>query len=751
MNYPVQQSLNYVSNNKNTGESPMFKKLIILAVTILAFSNISCSASNKTTSVNYKLVKKSKIGKLPEFNLTEQPMYCADFMLLTIRPNWLEWYKNEFKKAKDLGYNAISLIARADIYYTSTVNETKKTKKQQQVEELYKYAINELDVDVIPQLFVLARGNRCFSRQLQKKYPDLIIKGKMSASSAIWNPLFRFPDGKDIYTKVIFPLIDKIIAFYGDKKPRFFHLGFDELDKVALKKLADKVGMSPEQVMANELNRITGYLLAKGITPIIWGDMFLSKKLAESNYGLKNVKTNPNFMTLPSIHGGIETKDFLGALDVVESLKYITNKDKIIIFDWHYTNATVDSSYPSIDFFQQLGFRNVLGTTWYNENGIKAFSKYVAQKKGGGMVASFWHHVLPSSSKLDETYKKTINNSIIYFKNPAYKLHQSPAINISKIVLGENDLEKISLELNDPPLSTKSYLLMRKYKINNKKYQHPKYDKQVLLHTKQVQGKTVLSAEFKPSDYGFKNGDLIDLKFNYYTKDKFYQSSEKEAAIIISGKKVKKITAKANNPEKDLLYGIDFNSNNIIDGKYIISQGLTPHIGFYTGKITNNALKGRLYFAEDTTYGTIVNNQMTVDLTIKFNDISDNSPKAILSWGQWNKGVRIFIWGDKIEFQAGYYGTPIRLKSFTIKKNTIYNVRTISDYKKKKISLYINKKLVRSKQLKYPYSFNSGEQDLSNFKVSVGCAFRKDKPSYFLDNAEIKDIKIWNKAVYYSK
>ena len=721
----------------------MLKKTIITAVLISVFLNVSYSASNKSAGSDYEIVKEKKNYNIPKFNLTKQPMYGADFMLLTIRHNWLEWYKNEFKKAKKLGYNAIILIARGDDYYTSEVNETRKTKNQQKVEELYKYAINDLNIEVIPELFIFARGSRSFSRQMLKKYPDLIIKGKMHESSAIWNPLFRFPDGKDIYEKVIFPLIDRIISFYGNKKPRFFHLGFDELDKVALKKLSDKVGIPPEQVMANELNRITNYLLAKGITPIIWGDMLISNKLAESNYGLKNVKTNPNFKALSSLHGGVETKDFLGDVDVVKSVEYITNKDKIIVFDWHYTNATVDSSYPSIDFFQQLGFRNVLGTTWHNENCIKTFSEYLARKKGGGMIASFWHHVLPISSKIDETYKKTINNSIIYFKDPAYKLHISPAINISHIVAKKDSLEKISIEIGEQLLSTKNYLLLRKHKINDKKYQYPEYDKKILLHSRQAAGKTVLSANFKPSAYGFKDGDLIDLKFCYYTKDKFYQFIEKEAAVIVSGRQ-RENTAVKECKDGNLLYDIDFNQNNIIDGKYIIAQGQTPQIGFYS-----NADKGLLYFAEDTSYGTMVNDQITIDLTVKFNGLSDNRPKALFSWGQWNKGVRIFIWGNKIEFQSGYYESPVRLREFTAQKDIWYNIRAISDYKNRKVSLYVNKKLVGIKDLKYQYSFNSGEQGLSEFKACIGFAFRKGKRNYILDNAEIKSVKVWNKALYY--
>ena len=729
----------------------MLKKIMIPAILTLLFLNISSFGSGKLAKNEYKLVKKSKIGNIPEYDLTKKPMYGAHFMLLTVRPDWLEWYKKELKKAQTLGYNAIIIMARGSDYYTLAVNEPQKNNLQKKLGELYKYAINELDIDIIPQLFVFSRGSRCFSPQLLKKYPELIIKGKMSTSSAIWNPLFRFPDGKDIYTTIIFPLIDRIIALYGDKKPRFFHLGFDELDKAALKKLADKTGLSPEIIMANELNRISNYLLAKGITPIIWGDMFLSPKLAESNYGLKNVKINPNFRTMPSIHGGVDTKDFLGALDVVKSVDYITNKDKIIVFDWHYTNSTVDSSYPSIDFFQQLGFKNVIGTTWYNEPGIKAFSKYVKQKKGGGMIASFWHHVLPISSKIDETYRKTINNSIIYYKNPAYKLHQSPDIKISNIVIVENSPEKISIEISEPLLSTKHYLLMRKHSKVHEKYKYKKYDKRVLLQARQANGKKILSATFKPGNYGFKNGDLIDLKFTCYYKDNYYDFSQKEAAIIVSNKKIEIKDIKPNGNDKHLLYGINFNQDNIIDGKYVIAQGITPHISFYTGTIINNALKGLLYFADDTTYGNIVNDQLTIDLAIKIDEINDNAPKALLSWGQWNKGVRIFLWGDKIVFQSGYYGTPVVIRSFPVKKNTSYSIRTISDYKNKKISLYINKKLVKTKKVKYRYSFNSGEQDLSNFILSIGFAFRKGKKCYLLDNAEIKNTKIWNKALYYNK
>eukprot|EP00831_Metopus_contortus_P030265 TRINITY_DN2483_c0_g1_i2.p1 TRINITY_DN2483_c0_g1~~TRINITY_DN2483_c0_g1_i2.p1 ORF type:complete len:551 (-),score=69.54 TRINITY_DN2483_c0_g1_i2:345-1997(-) len=528
------------------------------------------------------------------------------------------------------------------------------------------------------------------------------------------------------------------------KKPRFFHLGFDELDKVALKKLSDKVGMPPEQVMANELNIVTNYLLAKGITPIIWGDMLISSKLAESNYGLENVTTNPNFKALPSLHGGKETKDFLGDLDVVNSVKYITNKDKIIVFDWHYTNATVDSSYPSIDFFQQVGFRNVLGTTWFDEDGIRSFSKYVAQKKGGGMIASFWHHVLPITSKIDETYNKTINNSIIYFKNPEYKFLENPTINIRNIIADKNEQETISIEITEPLLSEENYLLLRKHKINDKKYQYPEYDKKMRLQSRQIAGKTMLTADFKPGYYGFKDGDVIDMKFCYYTKDKLYQFSEKEAAIIIGNIKNEETIVKKCK-EKNLLYDVDFNPENIINGKYLISQGEIPQVGFY-----DNADKGLLYFAEDTAYGTKVNNQMTVDLTVKFNNLSNTNPKALFSWGEWNKGVRIFIWGDKIEFQSGFYESPLRLRDFIVKKNTWYNIRAISDYKNRKISLYVDQKLVSFKDLQYSYSFNSGEQGLSNFKVCIGFALKNNNKNYISDNTEIKNVKVWNKALYYN-
>ncbi len=340
----------------------------------------------------------------------------------------LAFYKSQVDNVATYGYNTLILnpggMSTAG-YSVEKIGELTFSGKWEkgQFAELLAYG-REKGLEVIVEVKGIGKHGAIIGKGLQAKYPGLVIRHK---ANGILNPVFRFPDGRDAYDTVAWPMIDNFIAEYGDVPPRYMLIGIDEVPVPDLAACAEKLDTTVDRLFADLINRYTDYLLAKGITPILWGDMFLSLKLGKPGHGIHGFKHDPRINTKLNAfvaHASYKVKRGQ-TWSVVTSMNYIKNRDKIIMGDWQYGNGTV-GGYPSIDYFQKMGFKDVWGATWLQNSAIQALAKYTADRGCRGIIATSWHTAF--SPKVLHYYPEILRNSAVYQHDPHFIPPTSPVV-----------------------------------------------------------------------------------------------------------------------------------------------------------------------------------------------------------------------------------------------------------------------------------------------------------------------------------
>ena len=266
---------------------------------------------------------------------------------------------------------------------------------------------------------------------------------------------------------LIAPAIDTYLSLF-ETAPAYFLLAIDETDVKVLDYYAD---VSPNysnaaEVYADMINRASEYLLSKNITPVIWGDMLLSSRLgnqdllhagcqhnvkgwgeydhrfthrAPYNYiGLSNGGHTTESGRYHAEYNITKDKDGnwctgpAGPTSVLDAINYLKYRNNTIVVDWHYfsfahvdpdNEGSFDILYPSVDYFQRMGFADVWGATWYEEEAIKIFSRYNRDRMGGGMMATIFD--LPNNYSWSRVgqhlFEPTLYNSAVYFINPDFE------------------------------------------------------------------------------------------------------------------------------------------------------------------------------------------------------------------------------------------------------------------------------------------------------------------------------------------
>ncbi len=247
-------------------------------------------------------------------------------------------------------------------------------------------------------------------REMVQKYPGLLINPKSKAS--VLDATFRLPDGRDAYSATTLALVDYLLGLYPKDHPaKYFFFGIDEFSAADMAALAKKLGMTPGQAFAHCVNLGTDHVLAKGVTPLVWSDTMLSPALAGEDHGLTlpGYQPDPRLASAPG--GAYNAK--LGLRTMVNSLR---DRDKIIVVDWHYAPSPT-GEFPSMDYFQRVGFKDVWGAPWHNATNIRQFAQYAARRGCGGMIATAWSDAYTPESRLRLHF--IIASSSAYFHNPA--------------------------------------------------------------------------------------------------------------------------------------------------------------------------------------------------------------------------------------------------------------------------------------------------------------------------------------------
>jgi hypothetical protein len=279
----------------------------------------------------------------------------------------------------------------------------------------------QIGLEPILEIKIIGK-QRSILGELARRHPGLITEapGQKREFHSVLNSGFRFPDGRDPYEAVVLPMLDEMIALYGDRPPRYLLLGVDEPAVSKLSEVGKPLGWSAAEVLADGINRCVEHLLARGITPIMWGDMFVSIKLAKPGHGVEGFDHDPRFSTGGALHAEFFSED---GTSVVTAMNHLRHRDRIIVAHWQYS-PTSTGEYPAIDYFQKCGFKDVWGCTWYTEENIRQFSRYAARRGCGGMIASTWH--TPINVSVKHLFAPTLYNSILYFRNPDFEPPASP-------------------------------------------------------------------------------------------------------------------------------------------------------------------------------------------------------------------------------------------------------------------------------------------------------------------------------------
>lgn len=297
----------------------------------------------------------------------------------------------------------------------------------EELKQLFVHA-RRVGLEPVMEIKILAKQQRILA-QLAEQHPGLLVPGTRFRAGLL-NAGYKFPDGREAFAAIDLAMIQWGLDLIAEIRPRYWLLGCDEIPVDQLAAAAKPMGLTAAELLAQCLNRATDLLLERGITPIIWGDMLLSPRLAQPGHGVVGFDHDPRFARLAPTTNPLYA-EFLGETGVstVTAMNHLRHREQIVVADWYY-GPQEDGEFPSVDYFQAMGFKDVWGATWFTEENIAQFSRYAAARKCGGMMATSWHTSF--SSPVRHLFYRIVN-SIVYFSNPEFK---PPAIAVSYRMTG---------------------------------------------------------------------------------------------------------------------------------------------------------------------------------------------------------------------------------------------------------------------------------------------------------------------------
>ncbi len=151
---------------------------------------------------------------------------------------------------------------------------------------------------------------------------------------------------------MVLDLMDELIEVF---EPEYFHIGRDEATFDDIATCPRCTGIAPSKLFTDDIIALHDHLAEKGITTLMWGDMYL-----------------------PS-HNGIKQYNVAEATDDLP-------KD-IVICDWHYS-ADYDFD-ASLNYWEEHGFR-VLGNPWYEPMNVWNFATKTKEHEILGYMGTTW-------------------------------------------------------------------------------------------------------------------------------------------------------------------------------------------------------------------------------------------------------------------------------------------------------------------------------------------------------------------------
>lgn len=174
---------------------------------------------------------------------------------------------------------------------------------------------------------------------------------------------------------LVYELIDELIDVF---KPRYFHIGHDELlsaynrnDRESVIGCESCSKKTPAAVFSEDVIRLRDHLRKQGVGTMMWADMLLDPEDF----------TSAGF-NRSGCYGGVPD-DFHLAADLIP-------KD-VVLCDWHYELA---GEYPSITHLADLGFEVLgAGKTPINTCLFKNYAETHVKLGFKGMISTMWYHL----------------------------------------------------------------------------------------------------------------------------------------------------------------------------------------------------------------------------------------------------------------------------------------------------------------------------------------------------------------------
>ncbi|MCF7864276.1 MAG: beta-N-acetylhexosaminidase [Kiritimatiellales bacterium] len=285
-----------------------------------------------------------------------------------------------------LKYNGVCLSYQGNIELKNNplAYDHKLYCKQTEVRRLVDIAKNTYRLDIYPEVKSLGKaqwsqGQGNEHNMWLKNDPSLAdmfepaIEAKKLGyykARGVLQRTFKLNDPR--FYPLLFGVYDELIDVFDH--PKFFNIGVEEpFDGPML--ASEETGKSAEQLLKEHIIKLNDFLQARGITAMLWADIFLPKDPWAAQLTERT-----------GLHGGAP---WFGERVINELPK------DMIILDWHYgseaSKAEVASGidYSTFKYFQDMGF-DVLGVPWSRTNNILAHGASASKYNSLGIMGSSW-------------------------------------------------------------------------------------------------------------------------------------------------------------------------------------------------------------------------------------------------------------------------------------------------------------------------------------------------------------------------
>lgn len=260
----------------------------------------------------------------------------------------VDLYKRLIDVLSFLKYNAIIWEVNAFFPYQKHPDiASSQAPTREELEELIAYA-RARHFEVIPQVqtfghFEYVLNNPKYKHLSENPVPD-----------PRWGNYNYCPSNEEVY-QLVFDMFDEVIDVF---KPRYFHIGHDEIVFTPIGVCPRCQGTAPYELLRREIQRLYDYLTSKGLKVMMWCD-----QLEEDRTG--------------GVWNGVPYNTYLAG--------NLLPKD-IIICCWHYD---VREDFPWPRRHKDKGFP-VIACGWYHAQNVYDFSSTAYKEGIMGYCGTTW-------------------------------------------------------------------------------------------------------------------------------------------------------------------------------------------------------------------------------------------------------------------------------------------------------------------------------------------------------------------------